>query len=72
MEIIGVFKTLDNDGGKSVSYVHNSHANLLSSCLTPTHLLGTHWLPNELISICYLHLGLKGNYIGTMVNFDLL
>ena len=72
MEIADSFETLDNDGGKSVIYVHNSHANLLSQFLTPTHLLGTYWLPNELISIWYLHLGLKGHYIGTMVSFDLL
>ena len=72
MEIVDSFKTLDNDGGKSVSYVHNSHANLLSNFLTPTHLLGTYWLPIELMSICYLHLGLKGHYIGAMVSFDLL
>ena len=72
MEIIDSFKMLDNDGGNSVSYVQNSHANLLSQCLTPTHLLGTYWLPNELNSIRYLHLGLKGHYIGTMVSFDLL
>ena len=72
MEIVDAFKTLDNDGDKSVSYVHNSHANLLSQCLTPTPLLGTYWIPNELMSICYLHLGLKGHYIGLMVSFDFL
>ena len=72
MEIIDSFETLDNDGDKSVSYVHNSHANLLSQCLTPTHLLGTYWLPNELMSICYLHLGLNGHYIGPRVSIDLL
>ena len=72
MEITNSFEMFNNDGGKSVSYVHNSHANLLSKCLKPTNLLGTYWIPNELMSICYLHLGLKGHYIGAMVSFDLL
>ena len=72
MEITNDFELWDNDGGKSVSYVHNSHANILSKFLTPTHLLGTYWIPNELMSKCYLHLGLKGHYKGAMVIFDLL
>ena len=59
MEIIDALETLDNDGGKSVSFVHNYHTNILSQCLAPTHLLGTYWLPKQLMSICYLHLGLK-------------
>ena len=72
MEIVDALETLDNDSSKSVSFVHNYHANLLSQCLAPTHLLGTYWLPNQLMPICYLHLGLKGHYIGPMVSFDLL
>ena len=72
MEIVDALETLDNDGGEIMSFVHNSHANILSQCLAPTHLLGTYWLPYQLISICYLHLGLKGHYIGDMVSFDLL
>ena len=40
MEIVDAFETLDNDEAKSVSYAHNSHANIFSQCLTPTHFIG--------------------------------
>ena len=40
IEIVDAIKTLQNDETKSVSYAHNSHANLFSQCLTPTHFTG--------------------------------
>ena len=40
IEIVDAFKAVHNDETKSVSYARNSHANLLSQCLTPTHFIG--------------------------------